>query len=184
LLRPGTVALPGLRHRCSVLFLDLCGQTHFCFQLSALPSCGCWRQLKSADGQTKRNRIPPIVNEDSGLNGNGTVLAAQPDMAAFVADTDWDLEREKNLVAATSERVKRTVDPKLYQVFDLYILQDWRIEKIRKFLKVSSAKVYMAKYRISSMLKKPAAGASGRRHWNGGMSSANRRARPFAWSGR
>jgi len=101
-----------------------------------------------------RKRFPPVVNEDSGLKGGGTVLAAQPNMTAFVADTVWDLEWKKTLFAAASERVKRKVDAKLYQVFDLYILQEWPIEKIRKTLKVSSAKVYMAKYRISSLLKK------------------------------
>jgi len=68
--------------------------------------------------------------------------------------TTWDVEWEKNLFDAATERVKRKIDPKLFQIFDLYVLQNWRPEKVRKLLNISSTQVYVAKHRVLSLLKK------------------------------
>ncbi len=66
----------------------------------------------------------------------------------------WEEEWESNLLDAAVEKVKRKVDPKQYQVFDLYAVKKWPIAKVARTLKVSRGMVYLAKHRIGTMIKK------------------------------
>ena len=61
-------------------------------------------------------------------------------------DAVWDEEWENNLLAAALEQVKRQVRARQFQMFDLYVLQNWPV-------RVSAAQVYLAKHRISALLK-------------------------------
>jgi RNA polymerase sigma factor (sigma-70 family) len=78
--------------------------------------------------------------------------AAEP--AGFGLEVDWDEEWERNLMEAAIERVKKKVDPKHYQVFDLYVFKQWPVSKVARALKVNSGKVYLTKHRISHLIKK------------------------------
>ena len=69
-------------------------------------------------------------------------------------DRIWDEEWRQNLMETALERVKRQVDPKHYQIFDLYVLRQWRISKISKALQVSPARIYLAKHRVAALVKK------------------------------
>ena len=66
----------------------------------------------------------------------------------------WDQEWEGNLLQAAIERVKQRVDPTLFQIFDLFAVQQWPTEKIRTVLKVSAPRIHLVKYRVTSMIKK------------------------------
>ncbi len=55
---------------------------------------------------------------------------------------------------AAIARVKRKVDAKQYQVFDLYVVKNLPVSKVTRFLRVNPCSVYVAKYRISNMIKK------------------------------
>jgi len=66
----------------------------------------------------------------------------------------WDEEWKNNLLEVALERVKRKVDPKHYQIFDFYVLKEWPLSRVTKALNVSSARVYLAKHRISVLIKK------------------------------
>src|ERR1051326_4324264 len=66
----------------------------------------------------------------------------------------WDQEWEQNLINAVTERVKRAVDPKQYQMFDLYVLKDWPARKVARTFKVNVGRVYLLKHRIGAMIKK------------------------------
>ncbi len=55
---------------------------------------------------------------------------------------------------AAIERVKRKVDGKLYQLFDLYVIKDWPVSRVAQALNVSRARVYLAKHRISPLIRK------------------------------
>jgi RNA polymerase sigma factor (sigma-70 family) len=66
----------------------------------------------------------------------------------------WDEEWERNLVGAAIERVKRKVDPKQYQLFDLYVLKKWTVSKVAQTLSVNPGRVYLTKHRINQLIKK------------------------------
>jgi RNA polymerase sigma-70 factor (ECF subfamily) len=50
--------------------------------------------------------------------------------------------------------VKRKVGTRQYQMFDLYVLRGKSLAEVTRTLRVNPAQVYMAKYRITRMLKK------------------------------
>ena len=77
-----------------------------------------------------------------------------PDPAGINLEAIWDEEWEQNLMSAATERVKRAVDPKQYQIFDLYVLKNWPAGKVASTLKVNLGRVYLAKHRIGTMIKK------------------------------
>lgn len=66
----------------------------------------------------------------------------------------WDEGWEQNLVEAAINRVKMTVDPTQYQIFDLYVLKEWPVLRIARTLKINPGRIYLAKHRISHLVKK------------------------------
>jgi len=107
-----------------------------------------WRIRDQHRKQLPKEIIGNVTTED-----DADLLDTMKDPRSAL-EAAWESEWEKNLFDAAMERVKRKIDPKVFQIFDLYVLQDWPPEKIRTFLKVSSAQVYVAKHRVSSLLKK------------------------------
>ncbi len=77
-----------------------------------------------------------------------------PDPNSLNLDAVWDEEWQKNLVAAAIVNIKRQVNPRQYQIFDLYVIKQWPVGKVSKTLGVNVGQVYLAKHRITSLLKK------------------------------
>jgi RNA polymerase sigma-70 factor (ECF subfamily) len=69
-------------------------------------------------------------------------------------EASWDEEWEHNLLNAAIDRVKKKVDAKQYQVYDLYVLKNWPVARVARALNVSAGRVYLAKHRISHLVKK------------------------------
>lgn len=72
----------------------------------------------------------------------------------FDWDNLWERDWQRNLIDAAIEMVKRDVSPRQFQIFDLYVLKEWPVGRITTALGVSSAQVYLAKHRISALMKK------------------------------
>src|SRR5262245_14445495 len=83
-----------------------------------------------------------------------STVEALPEPADSGLEAIWDEEWEQNLINAATDRVKRAVDPKQYQIFDLYVLKNWPARKVASALKVNLGRVYLAKHRIGAMIKK------------------------------
>ena len=66
----------------------------------------------------------------------------------------WEEEWEKHLLTTALEQVKRKVSDRQFQIFDLYVLQNWPVRDVTRTLRVSAAQVYLAKHRVSALLKK------------------------------
>jgi RNA polymerase sigma factor (sigma-70 family) len=66
----------------------------------------------------------------------------------------WNEQWQKNLFTAATESIKTKVDPVQYQLFDLYVLKNWPISKIKENLRVSAGRIYLAKHRISRLIMK------------------------------
>lgn len=69
-------------------------------------------------------------------------------------ERNWDEEWQKNLVDAAIERVKRVVSIEHFQMFDLFVLKGWRAREVAKTLGVSVAHVYVAKHRLTKLIRK------------------------------
>ncbi|MGA2863283.1 MAG: sigma-70 family RNA polymerase sigma factor [Verrucomicrobiota bacterium] len=84
--------------------------------------------------------------------GTGT-LEKIPDPAEPALEALWDEEWERNLMAAALERVKKRVDPKQYQIFDYCVLKTLPVSRVVRALNVNRGRVYLAKHRISKLIK-------------------------------
>jgi RNA polymerase sigma factor (sigma-70 family) len=66
----------------------------------------------------------------------------------------WEKEWRENLFEAAITRVKKKVDPKQFQIFDCYVRKEWPARKVAERLRVSIGQVYLARHRISALIKK------------------------------
>jgi RNA polymerase sigma-70 factor (ECF subfamily) len=76
------------------------------------------------------------------------------DPAGVPLDRVWKEEWEKHLIAGALERVKQRVSPRQFQMFDLHVRQGLSVQETARTLEASVASVYMAKHRVSALLKK------------------------------
>jgi RNA polymerase sigma-70 factor (ECF subfamily) len=70
---------------------------------------------------------------------------------------DWDKEWQANLLQAAMHRVKSRVKEEQYQLFDFCVVKQWPVRRIVQTLGVSAARIYLAKYRITRLLRKEVA---------------------------
>jgi len=110
-------------------------------------------------GDQLRRRQRGIEDKNVTTDGDDTSTQdMKAEEAAMVAnsefETAWEEEWEQNLWEAAIERVKKKVDPKHYQAFDLYVVKKWPVLKVARALKVSASSVYLNKHRISNSIKK------------------------------
>jgi RNA polymerase sigma factor (sigma-70 family) len=80
-------------------------------------------------------------------------LSEIPDPAG-ASESVWEEEWQANLLEAAMERVKRRVKEEHYQIFDLYVVKHWPVSKVAKVLGTNIAQVYLAKHRVSALIKK------------------------------
>ena len=103
-----------------------------------------------------RKRQPAALSRSPALSdATGTSpIDKIPDPVSLEVEAHWDSEWEKSLVSAALERVKGQVKPKQFQIFDLYVLQNWPAQDVARTLRVSAMQVYLAKHRVSALLKR------------------------------
>ncbi len=111
-----------------------------------------WR-ISDRFRQRQREAVASASNY-GGTNTGTPLVERVPDPAGADLEAVWDREWEKNLVDAAIARVKNQVNPKHYQIFDLYVLKQWPLEKITQTLGVNMGQVYLAKHRVTALIKK------------------------------
>ncbi len=77
-----------------------------------------------------------------------------PDPAGPEFEAIWDQEWDRNIMEVVLEKVKRKVDAKQYQAFDLYVLREWPVSRVAHALNITRGMVYLAKHRINRLVKK------------------------------
>ena len=84
----------------------------------------------------------------------GSTLEQIPDPGAQGFEALWNEEWHVALLDMARAFVKRKVGARQYRMFDLYVLQQQPMRAVTKTLRVNAAQVYMAKYRITHLLKR------------------------------
>jgi RNA polymerase sigma factor (sigma-70 family) len=77
-----------------------------------------------------------------------------PEQAAANLDALWDREWERHLWNAAIAKVKQQVSAKQFQMFNLYVIKEWEAVAAARTLGVPVAQVYLAKHRVSALVKK------------------------------
>lgn len=82
----------------------------------------------------------------------------QPDASEIPCNGEleklWESEWRANLLETATERVRRQVKEEHYQMFDLNVIKQWPAQKVAKSLGVNVALVYLAKHRVSALVRK------------------------------
>jgi RNA polymerase sigma-70 factor (ECF subfamily) len=107
-----------------------------------------------SDQFRKRQRGVEHQRHDFPASDETATIERVPDPDGPQLEAIWDEEWERNLVEAAMERVKKKVDPKQYQLFDLYVLKKWTVSKVARTLSVNPGLVYLTKHKINQLIKK------------------------------
>ena len=113
---------------------------------------------KIANQFKKRARHPVTANPVSEDTDRTPVMERVPDeQQQSDCERAWEDDWQKNLMDAAIVRVKRRVSIEHYQMFDLFVLKSWLAKDVAKTLGVTVAHVYVAKHRISKLIRKEVA---------------------------
>jgi RNA polymerase sigma factor (sigma-70 family) len=107
-----------------------------------------WRIL---DQLRKRH---PGFSQQNKSAAETALMANVPDLAFARLEAAWDEEWQQNLMDAAIQRVKRRVQPKHYQIFELRTLKEWPARKVARTLGVNVAQVHLIKHRVGTLIKR------------------------------
>jgi RNA polymerase sigma factor (sigma-70 family) len=111
-------------------------------------------QRRIVDEFRKRLKGQISLNEErDGKAGEEDPLQQIPDPAGCQLEAVWEAEWEHNLLEAALERVKKKVDLKNYQIFDLHVLKSLSVTEVSQVMNVNPARVYLVKHRLQRILK-------------------------------
>ena len=104
-----------------------------------------WRIADQLRKRTRRGPDEPPAPLDPG---------ELPELSLAEGEDAWELEWKESLLRRAIERVKHQVKEEHFQIFDLYALRQWPVNKVAETLGVSVPGVYLAKHRVAAMIKR------------------------------
>jgi RNA polymerase sigma factor (sigma-70 family) len=102
----------------------------------------------------KRARGSPVSSPGTHTSTRTATIDRVADPAGPPMEAIWEEEWEKHLIDTAMERVKNKVDARQYQLFELCVVSQWSTAEVARALKVSPARVYLARHRIGRLVKK------------------------------
>jgi RNA polymerase sigma-70 factor (ECF subfamily) len=109
-------------------------------------------QKRIADCFRKRPREQSLPRTVSGDTARTAAMERVPSEDNL--ESIWEEEWQKRLLDAAIERVKTQVSAEQYQMFDFYVLKKMPARKVTAALGTSVGQLYLAKHRISKLIKK------------------------------
>src|SRR5262249_18285508 len=116
-----------------------------------------------ADQFEKRPKLQPALHPSGTLvrvsdaaddSTRTATIERAPDPSSFNLDACWEEQWQENQLRAATEKVKTQVSPKQFQIFELHVLREWPVSKVAATLGINAGQVYLAKHRVSRLLKK------------------------------
>lgn len=107
------------------------------------------------DQLRKRRSVSAQLAESMGDDAtSGTDMIERIADPTVGLDALWEAEWRQAITEAAMLRVKERANPKDCQMFDLYVLRGWPPREVARTLRVSIARVYLAKHRVGPLLRK------------------------------
>lgn len=132
-----------------------------------------WLELivrRRVNDHLRRARVrPPSQADHFADDGRTPVLERIPDPAGNIIREVWQEEWARNVAEVAMERVKARVSAKQFQVFDLYVVKGWPVREVVRALRVNIAQVYLAKHRITALLRQETQRIRHRMETDGGL---------------
>ncbi|HEX3719616.1 MAG TPA: sigma-70 family RNA polymerase sigma factor [Verrucomicrobiae bacterium] len=92
-------------------------------------------------------------HESSGETARTATIEGFADEKSADFDAIWEADWAKTVLDAAMTRVKGRLDPQKFQIFDFYVNREWPPEKVAQTFNVSINQVYIAKNRVTEMLR-------------------------------
>jgi RNA polymerase sigma factor (sigma-70 family) len=105
----------------------------------------------------RQQQIQPPGARHATKTSNTAKLDRIADPAGIDLDALWEEEWQHTLFTAALARVKRHANARHYQMFDLYAVKCWSVDKVAQTLGVSVAQVRLAKHRITALMRREVA---------------------------
>jgi RNA polymerase sigma factor (sigma-70 family) len=102
--------------------------------------------------RARRERFRP--SSETGARSAKLEVEEIADPAGVDLDAIWEKEWAETIWSAALARVKEQVALKQFQMFDLYVIKERPAPEVSRALGVTIAQVYLAKHRVSAVLKK------------------------------
>ncbi len=107
-----------------------------------------------ADQFERRQKLPPQSQASAASDEMGTRTGTMNRIPSPEAEEDeWDREWQQHLLAAAAERIAKQVKPRHFQVFELYVRQQWPVLQVSAELGINPASVYVIGHRLTKLLK-------------------------------
>ena len=111
-----------------------------------------WRIRDQLAKRSHGVALSPASAKEKGTR-TGTIEQV-PDPAGVDLARIWDEEWQKHLLQTALGRIKRQVHPQHYEIYHLHVLLGKPVREVALALGVSASQVYLAKHRVSRLLKK------------------------------
>jgi len=113
---------------------------------------------KIADQFRKRQKLPGRYGSDRGQprasdEARTATIERIPDPAGLDLSLLWEREWQENLLRVALQKVKQQVNPAHYEMYHLHVIKQQPVRQVAKALRVNPARIYLAKYRISKLLR-------------------------------
>lgn len=108
-----------------------------------------WRIADKFNSRPKNEYHGVRQHDDTGLRTS--TIERVPDKPE--TDGEWEKEWQRHLLDAACERIARRVKARHYQVFDLYVRQQWPVLKVARELGINPGSVYLIGHRLTKELK-------------------------------
>jgi RNA polymerase sigma factor (sigma-70 family) len=102
-----------------------------------------------------RKRLPGSsgLPKDKNETDRTATVERLPDSHYDLAE-HWDDEWREHIQKAVLKRIRNSVKPKHYQIFDAYVIKGWSVEKVAATLGVTTDLVYQVKSRLAAAIEK------------------------------
>ena len=111
-------------------------------------------QFKIGDQLRKRKRRQPLNDPGSRHEGRTATIERIADPKSLNFESIFEDEWREKIVEMAVAKVKEQVPASQFQIFDLYVIKKWPVRKVASTLGISSGRVYLAKHRLTSLVKR------------------------------
>jgi len=111
-----------------------------------------WRIQDQFRRRQRNQRFAPEVQE---ADSDAKQPEAAVDNGSF--DAMWDAEWRQNLIQVAVDRVKKLIEPKEFQVFDLCTNKSWPADRVARALHLIRPQVYYLNKKVTRLIEQEAA---------------------------
>jgi RNA polymerase sigma factor (sigma-70 family) len=113
-----------------------------------------WRILDQLERRKTREDRGLLTSAPASDETRTGTIERVADPSGSNLDSIWDEEWERNLLQGALARIKRQVAPEQYEIYHLHVVLGKPVREVAHALGVNAGQVYLAKHRVSRLLKK------------------------------